>query len=76
LSNGAVSQTSQASEEAETATRTGSRTTDPDKEEARVSSQGLRALDAYFNKLHPPEAREGLSSFSSYLTFWQSICFP
>jgi len=76
LSNGAVSQTSQASEEAETATRTGSRTTDPDKEEARVSSQGLLALDAYFNKLHPPKAREGLSSFSSYLTFWQFICFP
>jgi len=58
LSNGAVSQTSQASEEAETATRTGSRTTDPDKEEARVSSQGLLALDAYFNKLHPPKVRE------------------
>lgn len=76
LSNGAVSQTSQASEEAETATRTGSRTTDPDKEEARVSSQGLLALDAYFNKLHPPKVREGLSSFSSYLTFWQFICFP
>jgi len=76
LSNGAVSQTSQASEEAEAATRTGSRTTDPDNEEARVSSQGLRALDAYFNKLHPPKASEGLSSFSSYLTFLQSICFP
>jgi len=35
--------------------------TDPEKE-AKVP-QGLRALDAYFNKLRPPKAKAGLLSF-------------